>query len=108
LKKNEKALLPSAPLDPGKKGIPLQELAPRRRWVNFSIMSTVAEIRKAIDELSPEERDQLRRSMIEPEPPSPSILQKLRGFAGAARNLPPDLAANHDHYLHGTVKRPIS
>jgi hypothetical protein len=32
-------------------------------------------------------------------------LQKLRALAGTAKNLPADLAANHDHYLHGMAKR---
>jgi hypothetical protein len=26
-------------------------------------------------------------------------------FAGAGKGLPPDLAAEHDHYIHGTPKR---
>jgi hypothetical protein len=34
------------------------------------------------------------------------IMEKLLELAGTARGLPPDLAENHDHYLHGTPKRP--
>jgi len=29
----------------------------------------------------------------------------LTGVAGTASGLPPDLAENHDHYLHGAPKR---
>jgi len=33
------------------------------------------------------------------------ITEQLRRFAGETRGLPPDLAAQHDHYLHGLPKR---
>ncbi|MGB8354767.1 MAG: hypothetical protein WCD79_12810 [Chthoniobacteraceae bacterium] len=31
--------------------------------------------------------------------------QGLKRFAGTVRGLPSDMASNHDHYLHGTLKR---
>ena len=31
----------------------------------------------------------------------PSLVERLRGWAGKGTNLPEDLAQNHDHYLHG-------
>lgn len=31
----------------------------------------------------------------------PSVYDELLGLAGTAKGLPPDLAKNHDHYLHG-------
>jgi hypothetical protein len=31
--------------------------------------------------------------------------ERLMKFAGKAEGLPPDLARNHDHYLHGTPKQ---
>ena len=34
----------------------------------------------------------------------PTLLGLLR-IAGTVKNLPADLAAQHDHYLHGTPKR---
>lgn len=34
-----------------------------------------------------------------------SLFQRLKSVAGAAKGLPPDLAAQHDHYLHGQPKR---
>ncbi len=34
-----------------------------------------------------------------------SLFERLQAFVGAAKGLPPDLAAQHDHYLYGTPKR---
>lgn len=34
-----------------------------------------------------------------------SLWQGLLALQGKARNLPSDLARNHDHYLHGTKRR---
>jgi len=34
-----------------------------------------------------------------------TLLDSLRPFAGSIDGLPPDLAENHDHYIHGTRKR---
>ena len=36
----------------------------------------------------------------------PSLLDRLGDVAGAIDDLPADLAAQHDHYLYGTPKRP--
>ena len=37
---------------------------------------------------------------------TPSTLgQRLRRFSGAAKQLPNDMAAQHDHYLHGRPKK---
>jgi len=33
-----------------------------------------------------------------------SLGQRLMKYAGKAEGLPTDLARNHDHYLHGTLK----
>ena len=34
-----------------------------------------------------------------------SLREGLLKFAGTAKGLPSDLARNHDHYLHGTLKK---
>ena len=68
-------------------------------------MSTVMEIESAIERLPPEEQLRLRDWLLARDTPQPPVLQKLRSLAGKGRNLPADLAANHDHYLHGTPKR---
>lgn len=31
--------------------------------------------------------------------------QRLLEFAGTIEGLPPDMASNHDHYIHGTPKK---
>jgi len=70
----------------------------------FRAMSTVMEIELAIEKLSPGDQQRLR-DWLQARTPQPPVLQKLRSLAGKGRNLPADLAANHDHYLHGTPKR---
>jgi len=67
-------------------------------------MSTVAEIESAIQQLAPEERQRLRDWLISNAPVS-LPWQELRSLAGQAKNLPSDMASNHDHYLHGADKR---
>ena len=67
-------------------------------------MSTVVEIEAAIERLSPTEQRELRSWLLNQPSAQPSALEKLRSLAGAGRNLPADLAANHDHYLHGTAR----
>ena len=39
------------------------------------------------------------------QPPGPTLYDRYKRFIGAAPGLPPDLAAEHDHYIHGTPKR---
>jgi hypothetical protein len=34
-----------------------------------------------------------------------SIADRLRSVIGKAKDLPPDMAENHDHYLYGTPKK---
>jgi hypothetical protein len=65
-------------------------------------VSTVAEIERAIKKLTPEEKQRLRAWFLNE--PGQSPWQELRSLAGAAKNLPSDMAANHDHYLHGVEK----
>ncbi len=40
-----------------------------------------------------------------PEQPASPLAATLLKHAGKAQGLPEDLAAQHDHYLHGTPKR---
>ena len=68
-------------------------------------MSTVLEIESAIEKLSPQDQLQLRDWLQSRTTAQKPVFQKLRTLAGKGRNLPADLAANHDHYLHGTPKR---
>jgi len=65
-------------------------------------MSTVAEIEAAIEQLPSQEQRQLRERILKREPQS--VWEALRSLSGKAKGLPPDMAANHDHYLHGLPK----
>src|SRR5262249_50306882 len=35
----------------------------------------------------------------------PTLAERLKSVIGVVRGLPPDLAEQHDHYLHGRPKR---
>jgi hypothetical protein len=35
----------------------------------------------------------------------PSLYERMKGFVGSVEGLPSDFAINHDHYLHGQLKR---
>jgi hypothetical protein len=39
------------------------------------------------------------------EPAMPTLAERLKSVIGSVRGLPPDLAGQHDHYIHGTPKR---
>ncbi len=73
-------------------------------FANIAGMSTVAEIEAAIEKLPLREQQELREWINRRDAHFPAS-QKLRTLAGTAKNLPSDLAVNHDHYLHGTAKR---
>jgi len=36
---------------------------------------------------------------------APTIWEVLKKYDGIADDLPPDMAANHDHYIHGHSKK---
>ncbi len=38
-------------------------------------------------------------------PAARTLLERFAGLVGACPELPPDMAQNHDHYLHGREKR---
>ena len=67
------------------------------------------EIIAELPRLKPEELQRVRAGLAELErqqtPPERSVWDALLEFAGTAEGLPPDLAENHDHYLHGAPKR---
>ena len=39
------------------------------------------------------------------EPQEPTLAEKFRNVIGKASSLPEDMAAQHDHYIHGSPKR---
>lgn len=48
---------------------------------------------------------EVRVEPVEATAEAPSWAEVLKDVAGKAVGLPPDLARNHDHYLHGAKKR---
>jgi hypothetical protein len=73
----------------------------------MSAQEIIAELPK----LKPEELQRVKAGLTELErqqtPPERSVWDALLEFAGTAEGLPPDLAENHDHYLHGSPKRKL-
>ena len=71
----------------------------------MSAQEIIAELPK----LKPEELQRVKAGLADLErqqtPPERSVWDALLEFAGTAEGLPPDLAENHDHYLHGSPKR---
>ena len=47
----------------------------------------------------------VRIETVSKPPTKNQLTQRLVSIASTARNLPSDLAAEHDHYIHGTPKR---
>jgi hypothetical protein len=43
--------------------------------------------------------------IVADEPPAPTLAERLKSVIGSVAGLPPDLAEQHDYYLHGTPKR---
>ncbi len=45
--------------------------------------------------------------IVEPvaSPGKPTLAEQLGDLIGSVPDLPPDMAAQHDHYLHGAPKR---
>lgn len=44
--------------------------------------------------------------LIDDDTDGPTLLDSLKPFVGVIKDMPPDMARNHDHYLYGTPKRP--
>ena len=42
---------------------------------------------------------------VTPVETKPSLGERLMEFAGTIEGLPPDMADNHDHYIHGTPRK---
>jgi len=42
---------------------------------------------------------------LAPAKDEPSIWDKLKKYSGTVKGLPPDMARNHDHYIHGGPKK---
>jgi hypothetical protein len=51
------------------------------------------EVRLLVEDISPVGEEEV-----------PSLYERLKNVVGKAEGLPPDLAANHDFYLHGQAQ----
>ncbi len=51
------------------------------------------------------EGTKVRVELVDRDAALKSLSERLLSVAGTAVGLPPDMAENHDHYLHGTPKR---
>ena len=58
-----------------------------------------------VDEARPPEGAEVRVELLPADAQAPSIWRKLRKYAGAVEGLPPDMARNRDHYIHGGPKK---
>jgi len=52
-----------------------------------------------------EELDSKLHQLLQPPAAPSNVWKALLEIAGTGEGLPPDLAQQHDHYLHGTPKR---
>ena len=71
-------------------------------------MSYLGEVRNGVivleEEASLAEGTKVRVEPVE-ESHMPTLAERLKSFIGMAKGLPPDLARNLDHYLHGQPKK---
>lgn len=51
-----------------------------------------------------DEGTRVQVEQVETPPAGATLGQRLQCFSGAARSLPKDMAAQHNHYLHGRPK----
>ena len=47
----------------------------------------------------------LKKTTARKKPSAEPLGKRLMKFAGTAKGLPPDMARNHDHYIHGTPRK---
>ena len=47
----------------------------------------------------------VRVESIEASENTPTLYEQLQPIVGTAKGLPPDLATQHDHYIHGQPKK---
>ena len=47
----------------------------------------------------------VRVELLPPAEQGPSLTETFKDYIGIFDDLPPDLARNHDHYLHGAPKK---
>ena len=72
-------------------------------------MSYTGTVENGVVKLPPDvslpEGSKVRVESLEPEADRRALVEELRVIARSLPELPPDWAAQHDHYLYGTPKR---
>ena len=72
-------------------------------------MSYTGVVENGVIKLPPDvslpEGAKVRIESLEPETDRRALVEELGSIAGSMPELPPDWAAQHDHYLYGTAKR---
>jgi predicted DNA-binding antitoxin AbrB/MazE fold protein len=72
-------------------------------------MSFTGTVENGVVKLPPDvslpEGAKVRVESLEPEADPRALVEELRSIARSMPELPPDWAAQHDHYLYGTPKR---
>ncbi len=70
-------------------------------------MTIIAKVHNHCIELPPDVvvRDGAEVQVTLPDEQPTSLFDSLKDIIGKAEGLPPDFAAEHDHYIHGTQKR---
>ena len=54
------------------------------------------------------EGSKVRVELVEPDESStPTLAERYAAIIGIVKDLPPDMAAEHDHYIHGTPRRDV-
>ena len=75
-------------------------------------MSYIGTVENGVVVLPPQahlaEGTKVRVEPVENDETMPTLEELLAPLAGQATGLPADMAEQHDHYLHGTPKRPRS
>jgi len=66
-------------------------------------------VRNGVVHLEPDvalpEGTEVRVELVKSADTEPTVFQKLARLAGRAKGLPPEMARNHDHYLHGAPRQ---
>ena len=72
-------------------------------------MSYLGQVKNGVivpeDEMPLAEGTRVRFEPVDQVSSSPSLVEDLMNWAGKGKDLPEDLAHNHDHYLHGQPPR---
>lgn len=73
--------------------------------VEFDTPAELPEGTRVRVEPVPNEEPKAEKPEVQEKKPLSPLAKRLLALAGSAQGLPPDMAEQHDHYIHGTKKR---